>query len=258
MLSIEKWISDKESIEYGPKVLELSTIKDFMYNNICILFPNMYEHYNGLDYFDMKIIKIENELKHFLSYLNINSEGIMVKYFEELIKVDKMLKDDLDCVLKNDPSCKSKEEVVLSYPGFLAIVYYRIANILVKLNVPIIPRIISIMAYNKTGIDIHPNATIGKNFFIDHGNGVVIGETTIIGNNVSLYHGVTLGSLGKSDIEKNSKRHPTIHDDVIIYSNASILGGETVIGEGCIIGCNVIVTSSVLPNSIITINSLKK
>jgi serine O-acetyltransferase len=258
MLNLEKWINNKESDKYQPKILDIYTIKDFIYNNICILFPNYYEHYNGNDYFDMKIIKIENELTHFLSYHNIKEDGFMSKYFEELIKVNDLLEEDLECVLNNDPSCKSKEEVILSYPGFLAIIYYRIANILVRLGIPIVPRIISNIACDKTGIDIHPNAKIGKRFFIDHGCGIVIGETAEIGDNVSIYHGVTLGSLSINKEERNVKRHPTILDNVTIYSNASILGGETVVGEGSIIGCNVIVTKSVKPNSIITINSNNK
>jgi serine O-acetyltransferase len=182
----------------------------------------------------------------------------MKNYFDELMKVNEMLEEDLNCVLIKDPSCKSKEEVILSYPGFLAIIYYRIANILARLGLPIIPKVISNIAYEKTGIDIHPNATIGKRFFIDHGCGIVIGETTIIGDNVSIYHGVTLGSLSKGKEERNVKRHPTILDDVIIYSNASVLGGNTIVGEGSIIGCNVIVTDSINSNSIVTINSNNK
>jgi serine O-acetyltransferase len=120
---------------------------------------------------------------------------------------------------------------------------------------PIIPRIITLIAYESTGIDINPYAEIGSHFFIDHGCGVVIGETTVIKNNVSIYHGVTLGTLGKPSESKGIKRHPTIMDNVIIYANSKILGGDTIVGEGSIIGCNVIVTKSVPPNSFITINN---
>jgi serine O-acetyltransferase len=203
----------------------------------------------------MKINRIKDNLLHFLSYLNIKDVNFIKNYFDEFIKMDALLKLDLKKVLEEDPSCDFEEEVLLSYPGFKAILYYRIANILVKLNMPIIPRIISLLAYEKTGIDINPYAKIGERFFIDHGCGVVIGETTEIGDNVSIYHGVTLGSLKTPIDSKGIKRHPTIRDNVVIYSNATILGGDTEIGAGSIIGCNVIVTKSVNPNSFITINN---
>ena len=255
MLELERLIEEKESVMYGPKILDIHTIKEFIYNNRCIIFPNVYEHCYGNDYFVMKINRIKENLNYFLSYLNIKDDEFIRKYFDELVKVDSLLKLDLKKVLEEDPSCDFEEEVLLAYPGFKAILYYRIAHILVNLNVPIIPRIISLLAYEKTGIDINPYAKIGKRFFIDHGCGVVIGETTIIKDNVSIYQGVTLGTLKKPSDEKGVKRHPTIMDNVIIYSNSSILGGDTVIGEGSIIGCNVIVTKSVPAKSFITINN---
>ena len=255
MLKLEKLIEEKESVMYGPKILDIYTIKEFVYNNKCIIFPNVYEHCYGNDYFEMKISRIKDNLKYFLTYLNIKDDEFIKKYFDEFIKVDSLLKIDLKKVLEEDPSCNFEEEVLLAYPGFKAILFYRIAHILVKLNVPIIPRIISLIAYEETGIDINPYAEIGNKFFIDHGCGIVIGETTIIKDNVSIYQGVTLGTLKKPSDEKGNKRHPTIMDNVIIYSNSSILGGDTVIGEGSIIGCNVIVTKSVAPKSFITINN---
>jgi serine O-acetyltransferase len=150
---------------------------------------------------------------------------------------------------RGDPAAKSFEEVILSYPGFQAITVHRLAHYFWKAQVPLIPRMMSEMVHGSTGIDIHPGAEIGESFFIDHGTGVVIGETTVIGSNVKLYQGVTLGALSVKKEEGNRKRHPTIEDDVTIYSNATILGGETVIGRGSIIGGNVWITESVPPNT---------
>ena len=151
-----------------------------------------------------------------------------------------------------DPAAKSNEEVILSYPGLEAILVHRIANFLYINGVPVIPRIMSEHVHGKTGIDIHPGASIGESFFIDHGTGVVIGETCIIGDNVKIYQGVTLGALSVKKNLQNKKRHPTIEDNVTIYANATILGGETVIGKNSIIGGNTWVTESVLENSVIT------
>jgi serine O-acetyltransferase len=154
---------------------------------------------------------------------------------------------------RGDPAAKSFEEVILSYPGFQAITVHRLAHYFWKAQVPLIPRMMSEMVHGSTGIDIHPGAEIGESFFIDHGTGVVIGETTVIGNNVKLYQGVTLGALSVKKEDGNGrgkcKRHPTIEDDVTIYSNATILGGGTVIGRGSVIGGNVWITESVPPNT---------
>jgi serine O-acetyltransferase len=151
-----------------------------------------------------------------------------------------------------DPAAHSKEEVSLSYPGLEAIVIHRIANFLYKNGIPIIPRIMSEHVHGKTGIDIHPGATIGESFFIDHGTGVVIGETCVIGKNVKIYQGVTLGALSVKKELQDKKRHPTIEDNVTIYAGATILGGDTVIGKGCIIGGNTWVTQSVEEGTVIT------
>jgi serine O-acetyltransferase len=160
-----------------------------------------------------------------------------------------VLTTDVNAALEGDPAAKSHEEVIICYPGFLAITVYRMAHELHELGVPLIPRIMTEHAHSLTGIDIHPGAKIGQSFFIDHGTGVVVGETTEIGDGVRLYQGVTLGALSPSrDAEillRKGKRHPTIEDDVIIYSNATILGGETVIGARSIIGGNVWITQSV-------------
>ena len=158
---------------------------------------------------------------------------------------------DAETILQFDPAAKSVEEVLVAYPGFYATAIYRLSHQLYKQGVKILPRLFTEYAHSKTGIDIHPGANIGNTFFIDHGTGIVIGETTIIGNNVKIYQGVTLGALNVSKEKARTKRHPTIEDNVIIYSGATILGGDTVIGHDSVIGGNVWLTYGVLPNSII-------
>lgn len=158
---------------------------------------------------------------------------------------------DANFIYLNDPAAHSLEEVLLAYPGFFAIAHYRVANLLHLAGVNLLPRIITEYAHSKTGIDIHPAATIGRQFCIDHGTGIVIGETTIIGERVKLYQGVTLGALSVSKGLMATKRHPTIEDDVIIYAGSTILGGETVIGHDSVIGGNVWLIKSVPPFSMV-------
>jgi len=170
--------------------------------------------------------------------------------------IREQLRGDVRAAYEGDPAAKSLDEIIVSYPGIEAIAVYRVAHELHLLKVPLIPRIMTEYAHSKTGIDIHPGATIGENFFIDHGTGVVIGETTEIANNVRIYQGVTLGALSvKKDadgkIERGNKRHPTIKDNVIIYAGATILGGETVVGEHSIIGGNVWLTESIPPHTLL-------
>ncbi|MDR2747864.1 MAG: serine O-acetyltransferase [Treponema sp.] len=173
------------------------------------------------------------------------AELIAEAFFEELPGIREALSLDMRAAFRGDPAAKSYEEVILSYPGFSAITTHRLAHFFWQAAVPLIPRMMSELVHGRTGIDIHPGASIGESFFIDHGTGVVIGETTIIGKNVKLYQGVTLGALSVKKEEGNRKRHPTIEDDVTIYSNATILGGDTVIGRGSTIGGNVWLVSSV-------------
>lgn len=179
----------------------------------------------------------------------VRSYKLALSFIESLPKITGLLATDIRSALRGDPASKSPDEVIFCYPGFLATLIFRVAHELHLLDVPIIPRIMTEYAHSLTGIDIHPGATIGPGFFIDHGTGVVIGETTIIGENVRLYQGVTLGalSLPKDAGRKlrDQKRHPTIEDDVIIYSNTTILGGKTIIGEGSVIGGNIWITESV-------------
>lgn len=179
------------------------------------------------------------------------TEKQVSQFFEALPGLYDQLVLDAKSILEFDPAADSLEEVYLAYPGFFATYVYRISHQLWTQKVKILPRVISEYAHSKTGIDIHPGATIGKSFFIDHGTGIVIGETTVIGNNVKIYQGVTLGALNVSKEKAHQKRHPNIEDDVIIYSGATILGGETTIGRESIIGGNVWVTQDVPANSLV-------
>ncbi len=164
----------------------------------------------------------------------------------------RQIKKDVNAMFSGDPAAKSDEEVIVSYPGLEAIIAYRFAHFLFTSGVPVIPRIMTEHIHGKTGIDIHPGAKIGESFFIDHGTGIVIGETTVIGKNVKIYQGVTLGALAVKKSLSDTKRHPTIEDDVTIYANATILGGRTVIGKGATIGGNTWVTHSVPPYTLIS------
>ncbi|BFO68039.1 serine O-acetyltransferase EpsC [Chryseobacterium sp. KCF3-3] len=179
------------------------------------------------------------------------TEKQVSQFFEALPELYNQLVLDAKSILEFDPAADSLEEVYLAYPGFFATYVYRISHQLWIQEVKILPRVISEYAHSKTGIDIHPGAAIGKSFFIDHGTGIVIGETTIIGNNVKIYQGVTLGALNVSKEKAHQKRHPNIEDDVIIYSGATILGGKTTIGRESIIGGNVWVTQDVPANSLV-------
>ena len=172
---------------------------------------------------------------------------------EELVNIQKLLYKDAEAGFNGDPAAQGIDEIILTYPGFFAVFVYRIAHFLYKKKVPYIPRIMSEYAHGITGIDIHPGAIIGEYFFIDHGTGVVIGETTIIGNNVKLYQGVTLGAISTKSGQKlaGKKRHPTIEDNVTIYSGASILGGETIIGRNSTIGGNVFIVKSVPKDTVV-------
>jgi serine O-acetyltransferase len=178
---------------------------------------------------------------------------LTVEFLRKLPELRKMLAKDIRAALEGDPAAKGYDEIIFSYPGIRAITIYRIAHELHLLNIPLIPRIMTEYAHSRTGIDIHPGAHIGESFFIDHGTGVVIGETCVIGNRVRIYQGVTLGaiSLSKAECKKlrSKKRHPSIEDDVIIYANATILGGDTVVGARSVIGGNVWLTHSVEPDT---------
>ena len=183
-----------------------------------------------------------------------DAKEIVAQFVAELPEVKRLVETDVSAAYDGDPAATSRMEIVMAYPGLYAVTVHRLAHVLYKLKVPVLPRIMSELAHSKTGIDIHPGATIGERFFIDHGTGVVIGETTVIGRNVRLYQGVTLGGLSfeKDDsgaLVKGLKRHPNIEDNVVIYANATILGGNTIVGHDSEIGGSVWLISSVPPNS---------
>lgn len=176
-------------------------------------------------------------------------------FFEQLDEIQKKIEWDVLATFQGDPAASNIHEIILTYPGIYAITIYRIAHELYLLKIPLIPRMLSELAHSKTGIDIHPGAQIGNYFFIDHGTGIVIGETAVIGNNVRIYQGVTLGalSLRKGQSLKGEKRHPTIQDNVTIYAGASILGGKTIIGKNVTIGSNVFITESVKEDTLVVL-----
>jgi serine O-acetyltransferase len=188
------------------------------------------------------------------------SRRIVADFLDSLPEIRAVLAEDVEAAFDGDPAAKGFDEIIFCYPGTYAITAFRLAHRLHELGVPLIPRMMTEHAHARTGIDIHPGATIGRRFFIDHGTGVVIGETTLIGENVKLYQGVTLGALSFPKDEngaliRNRRRHPTIEDGVVIYANATILGGETTIGHHAVIGSSVWITRSVEPYTVVTIES---
>lgn len=193
---------------------------------------------------------------------NVDFEALAQEKTVELLRrlpeVRCLLEEDVESAFLGDPAAKSHHEIIFCYPGLEAVTVYRIAHELLLLSVPLIPRMMTELAHSRTGIDIHPGARIGLGFFIDHGTGVVIGETCDIGKNVKLYQGVTLGALSfprdaSGNIIRGMKRHPTLEDDVVVYANATILGGDTVVGHHCVIGSNVWLTQSVEPSTIVSL-----
>lgn len=210
--------------------------------------------------FNMLVEQVNSSLRHDCNRYNLTCHECHEKGFEitlqameQVPELRRLLADDVKASFDGDPAAKSYDEIIFSYPGIYAITVYRLAHVLYELGVPMLPRIMTEHAHSKTGIDIHPGAHIGRCFVIDHGTGIVIGETTQIGKNVRVYQGVTIGALSLSKEECNQlrgkKRHPTIEDDVIIYSGATILGGDTVIGARAVIGGNVWLTESVPPDT---------
>lgn len=184
------------------------------------------------------------------------AENITLAFMQRVLPIREKLTTDLDAAYLGDPAARSVEEILLSYPSVEAVSTYRVAHELFVLRLPMVPRIMTEAAHAKTGIDIHPGATIGDHFFIDHGTGVVIGETCVIGNNVKLYQGVTLGAKSfqldeNGNPVKGVKRHPNIEDDVVIYAGATILGGDVTVGRGSVVGGNAWITTSVPPNSLV-------
>lgn len=264
---------------------DIDDVKDFMhpdkddivkiiYQIRNIIFPGYYENKNYRIYtvrnnlsmlLEDVLYNLSKQISVVLKYvpeyehmgeadLLSESERISLQFFDRLPEVRRLTQTDLDAAYDGDPAAFNKPEIIFSYPGQFAIMVNRIAHELHLLGVPIIPRIMTEYAHTKTGIDIHPGATLGEYFFIDHGTGIVIGETAEIGNNVKIYQGVTIGALSTREGQKlhGKKRHPTIEDNVTIYAGASILGGKTVIGHDSVIGANAFITSSVPCNTKVT------
>ncbi|MBQ9885963.1 MAG: serine acetyltransferase [Lachnospiraceae bacterium] len=189
--------------------------------------------------------------------LEKEAERITFEFLDRIPKIREYIETDVQATFDGDPAAYNKDEIIYTYPGLYAILTSRIAHELFLLGVPLIPRIMTEHAHSLTGIDIHPGTTIGKYFFIDHGTGIVIGETTVIGDNVKIYQGVTLGALSTRGGQKlkNKKRHPTIQDNVTIYSGASILGGDTVVGKNAVIGGNAFITTSIPEGAKVSVKS---
>ena len=185
------------------------------------------------------------------------SNELTVAFLEKLPEVRALLQTDLEAFFDGDPAATSLDEIIIAYPGLYAIMVNRVAHLLFQLGVPLIPRIMTEHAHSRTGIDIHPGATIGRYFFIDHGTGIVIGETTVIGDYVKIYQGVTLGALSTRGGQslRGKRRHPTIEDRVTLYSGASVLGGDTVIGHAAVIGGNAFITRSIAPGTRVSVKS---
>jgi len=251
----------KDRIQSSKIQLDIIEIRRSIDELVLFLFPERGSFQN------QSVLDLENSIKSlkekFVQYLdalkvlsqepdNKSSANVEI-FFERLPKLAEMLDLDVDAALAGDPAAYSREEIIITYPGFYAVCVYRLAHALYDLGIPLLPRLMTEYAHEKTGIDIHPGAKIGSSFFIDHGTGVVIGETAHIGKNVKIYQGVTLGALSVKKKLQSIKRHPTIEDDVVIYANSTILGGNTIIGKGSIIGGNTWIVESVPPGSTITL-----
>lgn len=271
----------KYNLKFKPNPT-VAGVSDIIHTFMSIIFPEPTN--KEISHKSVAKIVLVRQLDHFvrklieqisLAYISVlDSSGISKRLFEVKLQAEEdavmvlnhikefrtILLDDVDAAFEGDPAAVNYNEIILSYPFIKAVTIHQLAHFLYKLKVPIIPRMLSEWVHSETGIDIHPGATIGKRFFIDHGTGVVIGETTEIGDNVRIYQGVTLGALSfqrnqDGNIVKGTKRHPTLRDNVVVYANATILGGDTVIGENSVIGGNAWVTQSVDDNTLVTIEA---
>lgn len=244
----------------------IKVIKDLQ----SLLFPNYFKHSEGsenvlsqtellLNIYNRLVEQIKGACEFNMTPMNCSAEAICDEFIGKLPQVKTLLLKDIEAIYEGDPAAKCHEEVLICYPGFYAISIYRIAHVLYTLKVPLIPRIMTEFAHEKTGVDIHAGATIGEYFCIDHGTGIVIGETTTIGDRVKIYQGVTLGAKSFKVDEngnpvKDIKRHPDIGNNVVIYANATILGGDTKIGDNCVIGGNTWLTRSVESGQVVYYN----
>lgn len=257
MNDLKKFAKHLSSMNRGYCMEAPSMVKthQFVENIIHILFPIKLDCKIDEVEVEMELERCSVELKELL-YSIKNSipdtpENIVSAFMDQLPEAYNAMMDDAVAIARFDPASSCIEEIILAYPGFYCIAVYRMAHILYKLKVPLMPRVMMEFVHGQTGIDIHPGAKIDTPFFIDHGTGIVIGETAEIGKNVKIYQGVTLGAL---TVEKNmarTKRHPTIEDNVVIYAGSTILGGKTVIGHDTVVGGNTWITESVLPHSVV-------
>lgn len=223
---------------------------------IGLLYPEQSKKiFSSVEQLQEEAAELERNLKEIMDTTVVcqdcDTQAIAASFFKNLQELYDTLNTDIDAILQGDPAAKSEFEVIKAYPGFFAIAFYRIAHTLLVQDVPLLPRILTEYAHSATGIDIHPGAEIAEYLFIDHGTGLVIGETCRIGKHVKLYQGVTLGALSVDKSMAHIKRHPTVEDHVVIYSGATILGGETIIGHHSVIGGNVWLTRSVPPGSMV-------
>lgn len=249
MSNISKDLLDRFSKDIKCDLIRVNreSIIEFYLKIRKILFLDYYLSNPKKEDIDELILESKNDLYSGIKELDLDINKIEKYFYSQLPSLRDLLMSDIKAIYDGDPACKSISEVILSYPGFVAISAYRIAHILYEMKLEEVSRIISEYAHSITGIDINPGATIGESFFIDHGTGIVIGETSVIGKNVKIYQGVTLGALSLKEGRslEGIKRHPTIEDNVVIYSGASIFGGDTIIGEGSTIGSSVFITESI-------------
>ena len=241
--------------EFKKEVPSMIKAKKFVDNLIYFLFPFKIDKKCTLPQIELNMAQLQLDLKDILvplePVLKEPVQDITDKFFRAIPSIYENLIKDAQLFVDFDPAARARESVILYYPGFYAISVYRLSHELYRLKIPYLPRIMSEHAHSATGVEIHPGAEIGDHFFIDHGTGVVIGETTIIGNNVKIYQGVTLGAASVDKSMRGKKRHPTLEDNVIVYSGSTILGGDTVIGHDTVIGGNVWLTKSVQPYSVV-------
>ena len=237
----------RQNLHMGNVAYHVGDLIDSLYGRLCQQMTRAFQH--------------DCKAREPLADSEAKAEVFAVQFLERIPELREMATGDVKAAFEGDPAASSPDEIVFCYPGVSAITVYRLAHELYNLGIPLIPRMMTEYAHGKTGIDIHPGATIGREFFIDHGTGVVVGQTTEIGDRVKIYQGVTLGALSfprdesTGDIVRGRKRHPTIEDDVVIYANATILGGDTVIGRRAVIGSSAWVTRSVAPGTTVTIEA---
>ncbi len=229
---------------FGSENMVYTIMENFAGTTLSVIYEKLFKQIRTAMLYEAKFTVDVEEI-------NDRAEELTLEFLEKIPYIQNMLMKDVQAELDGDPAAKSKEDIIFSYPGIFAIFVYRVAHELYELKVPFIPRIMSEYAHSKTGIDINPGAKIGEYFFIDHGTGIVIGETTVIGDHVKLYQGVTLGALSteKGQELSGTRRHPTLEDHVVIYANTTVLGGDTVIGENSVIAGSTFITQSVPPNT---------